>query len=419
MNRSLIACMMLLGLICQAAPAPAAETQEVFKRFQNRIVQIRILETSSGSRVALGSGFSVSRTGEIVTNFHVISELVHKPQQYRAEIVYFDGHTEPLKLLNFDAVRDLAVVSGTAPSPFYFDLYAPPLQQGTRVFSIGIPLDLGFTIVEGTYNGLLENSQYEKIHFTGSINHGMSGGPAILDDGRVIGVNVATSGNQVSFLVPAKFVITLLEQTHGEAGTVPLLEKLAAQLRENQKQFMEQLLTRGMDTVNLGPYLLPGKIAPYLKCWGDSDRNPDDLFTHLSHFCSSGDDLYISGSHHIRFLNFSHDYLTSQKLGKRRFYNLYQNYFADNDGHFHAGKEDVTKFSCQSDFVEHADLTMRTVLCMRSYKKLPGLYDAVLKVATLDNDRRGVLSTVELGGVSYENAVLFSRKYLEGISWKK
>src|SRR5512144_844901 len=106
MKRSLFVCMML-GLICQAAPAHAAETQEVFKRFQNRVVQIRILETSSGSRVALGSGFSVSQTGDIVTNFHVISELVHKPEKYRAEIVYFDGHTEPLKLLNFDAVRDL------------------------------------------------------------------------------------------------------------------------------------------------------------------------------------------------------------------------------------------------------------------------------------------------------------------------
>jgi serine protease Do len=418
MKRSLLVCMML-GLICQAAPAHAAETQEVFKRFQNRIVQIRILETSSGSRVALGSGFSVSRTGEIVTNYHVISELVQKPQQYRAEIVYFDGHTEPLKLLNFDAVRDLAVVSGTTPSSFFFDLYATPLQRGTRVFSIGIPLDLGFTIVEGTYNGLLDNSQYEKIHFTGSLNHGMSGGPAILDDGRVVGVNVATSGNQVSFLVPAKFVIALLQQTRSEGDAMPLLEKLAAQLRENQKQFMAQLLSGSMDTVNLGPYLLPGKIAPYLKCWGDSDRNPDDLFLHLSHFCSSGDDLYVSDSHTIRFLKFSHDYLTSQELVRRQFYNLYQSYFADNDGHFHAGKEDVTKFSCQTDFVEHDGLTMRAVLCLRSYKKLPGLYDAVLKVATLESERRGVLSTVELGGVSYDNAMLFSRKYLEGISWKK
>ncbi len=62
---------------------------------------------------------------------------------------------------------------------------------------------------------------------------------------------------------------------------------------------------------------------------------------------------------------------------------------------------------------------MRTVLCLRSYKKLEGLYDAVLKVATLNNGSSGVVSTVELGGVSYENAMLFTEKYLKGISWKK
>ncbi|HET7833897.1 MAG TPA: hypothetical protein VFK88_13125, partial [Gallionella sp.] len=78
-----------------------------------------------------------------------------------------------------------------------------------------------------------------------------------------------------------------------------------------------------------------------------------------------------------------------------------------------------TKFRCQTDFVKQADLTMRAVLCLRSYRKLPELYDAVLKVATLRDDNRGVLSTVELGGVSYANALLFARKYLENIAWKK
>ena len=77
--------LLLLVLLVLALPAHAAKTQEVFKRFQDRIVQIRILESSSGSRVALGSGFSVSRDGEIVTNYHVVSELVQKPQQYRAD----------------------------------------------------------------------------------------------------------------------------------------------------------------------------------------------------------------------------------------------------------------------------------------------------------------------------------------------
>ncbi len=409
----------VLLVACCIEPSQATETQDVFKHFQNRIVQIRILESSSGSRVELGSGFAVSKGGEIVTNFHVISKLVHKPAQYRAEIVYFDGHVSPLTLLNFDAVRDLALVSGNTEFPSFFQLHAAPLQQGTRLYSIGNPLDLGFTIVEGTYNGLLENTQYEEIHFTGSINPGMSGGPAILDDGNVIGVNVASAGNQVSFLVPAKFAVRLLDETHANAKPMPWLDKLALQLQENQQYFMGQLLASSFDTVNLGPYALPGKIAPYLKCWGDDNHNPEDRFKHLSHSCSSEDYLFVSDSQRIRFLNFSHNYFASDELSQRQFYNLYQQRFAWSGHRLGGDKEDVTKFVCNSDFVSHADLTMRAVLCMRAYRKLPGLYDAVLKVATLSNDRGGVLSSVEMGGVSYDNAVALSRKYLEGISWKK
>lgn len=410
--------LLLLVLLVLAAPVQAAQTQEVFKRFQDRIVQIRILESSSGSRVALGSGFSVSRNGEIVTNYHVVSELVQKPQQYRAEIVYFDGSTSPLKLHNFDVIRDLAIVSGK-PMNAHFELYAPLLPQGTRVFSIGTPLDLGFTIVEGTYNGLLGKSQYEKIHFTGSINPGMSGGPTIMEDGRVIGVNVATAGNQVSFLVPAKFVIALLQQARSSDSPQPTHATMANQLLQNQQYFMNRLLQGNMESVTLGTFQLPGKIAPYLKCWGNTNQDEDDQFQHLSHFCSSGDDLYISSSHRIRFINFRHDYFTSELLGERRFFKLYQRFFDDHDENFYAGKEDVTKFSCQTDFVAHGDLTLRTVLCMRAYKKLPGLYDAVFKAATLGNERRGVMTTLELGGVSYDNALRFARNYLEGISWKK
>ena len=51
------------------------------------------------------------------------------------------------------------------------------LPKGERIYAMGNPLDLGFTIVEGTYNGLVDKSYDERIHFSGAINPGMSGGP--------------------------------------------------------------------------------------------------------------------------------------------------------------------------------------------------------------------------------------------------
>ena len=80
-----------------------------------------------------------------------------------------------------------------------------PLAQGERIYSLGNPLDVGFAVIEGTYNGLVERSFYPTIFFAGSLNPGVSGGPTLDGQGAVIGVNVAArrDGEQVSFLVPA------------------------------------------------------------------------------------------------------------------------------------------------------------------------------------------------------------------------
>src|SRR6201999_2275505 len=96
----------------------------------------------------------------------------------------------------------------------FFNLTDFELGQGARVYSLGNPHDVGLSIVEGTYNGQLAETLFERIHFTGSLNPGMSGGPAIDRAGRVVGVNVASMGNQLSFLVPIRFARELLEKVH-------------------------------------------------------------------------------------------------------------------------------------------------------------------------------------------------------------
>ena len=64
---------------------------------------------------------------------------------------------------------------------------AGDVAHGARLYSIGNPHDLGISIVEGTHNGLLRHTLYPRIHFTGPINPGMSGGPTITPEGAVVG----------------------------------------------------------------------------------------------------------------------------------------------------------------------------------------------------------------------------------------
>jgi hypothetical protein len=51
--------------------------------------------------------------------------------------------------------------------------------------------------------------------------------------------------------------------------------------------------------------------------------------------------------------------------------------------------------------------------------KLPGLYDALLKVATVGSRNAGLVSTLSLSGVSFNNVETLSRRYLENIRWRR
>ena len=86
------------------------------------------------------------------------------------------------------------------------------LSKGDRVLALGHPRDLGLSIVEGTYNGQVEHVLTPRLHFTGPLNPGMSGGPAVTPAGALVGVNVATMGEELAFLVPAEFVTRLLDR---------------------------------------------------------------------------------------------------------------------------------------------------------------------------------------------------------------
>lgn len=402
-------------------PGSQAETQQVFSRYQDRIVQVRILESSSGSKAGVGSGFVASANGLIVTNYHVISDLVHKPEQYRGEVLTAGGRVASLRLINFDVAHDLALVATDIQFPTHFSLAAGRLEIGQRVYSIGTPHDLGFTIVEGTYNGLLEHSLYEKIHFTGSINPGMSGGPALLPDGRVVGVNVATAGNQVSFLVPANYVLALL----GRTKKIEALDRdaahatLRAQLMANQARYMETLLAAPLATASLGGYRVPARVAPFLRCWGDANRAPENAFEQISQQCSSEDDIYLSRGQQTGIVHFQHDYYTGKNINRFRFYSLYQAQFNAPYTRVPATREDVSRFACHTDFVSHNGLSLKAALCLRRYKNLPGLYDAVLRAATINENTRGVQTTLMLAGVTADNARLFARRYLESFSLEK
>jgi len=396
------------------------ETQAIFGRYSDRVLKVQVVEKDSGAKAVIGSGFFVSSGGLLITNYHVVSKHVLQPDRYRAELLDAAGAPAALEVLGVDVINDLAVVKAEMKDVQYLEISSSELKQGTRLYSLGFPLDIGLSIVEGTYNGLLKHALYKKIHFTAPINPGMSGGPAITAKGDVIGVNVSSAGEEVSFLVPAMAVKKLLSDTLGskKTGRKDFTEVVRQQLLAHQDVYFTDDLMKSDKHLNLGGYRLPSQLTPFFNCWGDAKHTEKLPYHTVNHYCSTDDYIYISGNQHSGIIRFSHQLVSTDELNRFRFYSLYSDFFKGTSP-MYGNEEEVTRFKCTSDNIKQGQVSMKTAFCIRGYRKFKGLYDVVFKAATLGSPNSGVLTTLELSGVSFEKALSLTKGYIEGITWEK
>jgi hypothetical protein len=414
-----------LGLLAARGARADADPREVFERYSPAVVQVRIEEIASEAKRSLGSGFFVEQPGLVVTNYHVISEVVHHPDRYRVRLTDAHGAMHDARIVTLDVVHDLSVLRTDAEAPRKLAVYregATRLAKGERLFSLGNPLDLGMSVVEGTYNGLLEHSRYERIHFTGSLNPGMSGGPAMLGDGRVVGVNVATAGEQVSFLVPAAPLAALLERAAGMGDVEPsaLRETLRTQLVAHQREYLGELVAKPFPTVRLGHFNAPTQLAPFFNCWGDRIEHDEDLYEGHAHGCSTDDYVFVSDARAFSIVEIAHRQLSSAILSPSRFAALYSNWFETNHSMRLGRKEDFTQFRCRNRFVENGNgLTFKASFCARRYRDLEGLYDVIFKTAVVGKDREGLETALMLSAVELDSARKLAQHVLESISWSE
>lgn len=391
----------------------------MFARYASRILKIQTVEVGSAAKVSTGTGFFVTADGRMMTNYHVVSEWVHEPENHRIEVLDSEGKPTVARVMAIDVVSDLAVLETGLTTPDHFTLTPVALLQGERLYSLGHPGDLGLSIVEGTYNGFLQHTLYPKIHFTGSINPGMSGGPTITERGRVVGVNVSTMGNQRSFLVPQERAGALLRRVLAPDFAPPdsFLPVVASQVRAFQDEYLDGMFEGEVATVAVGAFNVPTEPKPIFRCWGNADREPENLIETLEHWCSTDDDVFIARRQSAGVIELHHEVLRATGVGARRFTSQFAATFArDNTP---SGTEDhVSEWRCTTRNVRTSHATLRVAYCLRGLRKLEGLYDAVVKLATLGSGTTGLVSTLTLTGVSAENAERLTSRWLELVSWR-
>jgi S1-C subfamily serine protease len=172
-----------------------------------------------------GSGYVWDDRGHVVTNFHVVQDS--DSQKVTLGDVQYDARTvgvardQDIAVLRIDAPRDKLVPLRVGTSA--------DLQVGQKVYAIGNPFGLDYTLTDGivsalgrTIQGVSGATIFDVIQTDAAINPGNSGGPLLDSSGRLIGVNTAIyspSGASagIGFAVPVDTVSRIVPQliAHG------------------------------------------------------------------------------------------------------------------------------------------------------------------------------------------------------------
>lgn len=403
----------VLLLFAQAVHAVEGATG-LFRQYQDRIYQIRIMDTVAEKKSGLGSGFLVSADGLIATNYHVVAKLVQKPDKYRLEYQDVAGNKGALTLVDIDVINDLALVRAAplAKDPLRFP-DSPP-EQGDTIYSIGNPYDIGFTVVPGTYNGIDEKTYYPRIHFSGSINPGMSGGPVLDQRGRLVGINVSSAGDQISFLVPGTALQSLLQESQRrEAPLTDFDQRIRQQLMDNQNRMISQFLTQDWTTQELGEAKVLGEMKPFVKCWGGSNDDKD-LYKSVSTACRSNESIYLNDRFTSGVISYQFFWLEAGELNSSRFQSYYQMLFRRFEPDNRAYEDDVGNFVCEERFVsDKRGGRDKLIFCARAYQKYTGLYDVLYLRGSVDMHDRAFVSHFTLAGVEQKNIDAFLNRFME------
>ncbi len=429
---ALVAVLLALGTASVAAQSAAdtgsaalsASGQRVYEQARTRLLQVRTLLQGQDSQSTVGSGFLVDDQGHLITNYHVVSQFAMQPSRFRLVYATADGQQGALQLLAVDVVHDLALLRPADPAQLVgrgalvLRDETQPLQRGERIYALGNPLDVGFAVLEGSFNGLVERAFVPNIFFGGSLSPGMSGGPALDEQARVIGINVASrrDGEQISFLVPVLHARALIERGRGAAPvTRDLTPTVLTQLKAHQDLLTMRFLAQPWRSAGHARYRIPVPQETFMRCWGRSNAFDQRGLQFERSDCTMDSRVFVSHDLLTGFIVVRHEAYEGGQLGPLRFAQRYARSFANERFGFKSVW--LTAPQCEEQFVERSGLPLRAVLCLQAHKKLEGLFDMQLLVATLDGETEGAQGRFDARGVSFDNAMRLARHYLEGFAW--
>ena len=165
--------------------------------------------------IVIGSGFFIDRRGYIITNHHVIAEVVNPKRKTTCKLyIKLPSDMEkkiPAKVVGYDSVMDLALLKVEMEPEYIFALgSSSDLEVGDKISVIGTPLGLEGTLTSGiissTSRSLLTMGNVFQID--AAVNSGNSGGPLIDSNYKVQAVIFAgmLQYQGLNFAIPVEYL---------------------------------------------------------------------------------------------------------------------------------------------------------------------------------------------------------------------
>jgi len=180
-----------------------------------------VIMYKDGHPILQGSGFLISKDGDVVTNYHVIKNgskgVIKLPDHTWYDI---DG------VLASDKDRDVAIIKAHGSDFRVLALGdSRRLQVGEEVVAIGNPLSLESTVSNGIISGIraADEKGNDLLQTTAPISPGSSGGPLFNMAGEVVGITTShiEGGENLNFAIPINDVKRMLGKASAKISALP------------------------------------------------------------------------------------------------------------------------------------------------------------------------------------------------------
>lgn len=182
-------------------------------------VALLLMQDKFGKTISLGSGFFV-RKNLIATNLHVIKGAVKGVVKLIGQQKSYEINT----YAEIDSKNDLALIVVNDAKEKAMLVDDASVEIGETVYAIGNPEGLEGTFSQGIISSIRKIGSEHLIQLTAPISPGSSGGPVMNEQGKVIGISVATfkEGQNLNFAIPSDALVKLLAKTPEELSQTSL-----------------------------------------------------------------------------------------------------------------------------------------------------------------------------------------------------